>query len=248
MWRDGARQWLYGSEYPLDNIREMIQRMVPRLGYVPGVRVRFYVEGDTEEGALEASLENVLGYGVEVVNLRAQGWSTWLSQELENDVKARRLSMFMLDGDREDAIRSLRALARQGLIVGMVFVNRPDFEFGLFDLGQLLKGLEYFEEAANAGHEQPLTVDQFDGVTCGREFSDRYRQLRMSNGPKGTEWGAALARVAWETPGESEERNVLIHAVMCAIRGMTTDYDVESKTMRINPDTLESERTGNEVF
>src|SRR3990172_7295466 len=96
-WLPGAREWLYGSEYPLEHIPEMRRRVLPRWGLTGGVRVRFYVEGDTEQGALEYALEGLLGFGVEVVNLRAQGWATWIARELQSHVKAKRFSMLMLD-------------------------------------------------------------------------------------------------------------------------------------------------------
>jgi len=249
-WYKGAREWVYGSEYPLENVAEMTRRILPHWGITSSPRVRFYVEGETEAGALEAGLEGLLGYGVEVVNLRAQGWSTWLRQELQNDVAAKRLSLFMLDDDqvdglpetearkRQDAIRSLRAHARDGLIVGVVFVNSPDLELGCFTLDELVQAIAYYEDAVGITGLEPLDASVFAGVRTGRELEERYCQVRTARSLKGKSWGAALMRVAFEaSDGES---NPLVHAWACAARGVSTDHEVQQTRSPIDPDTLKN--------
>lgn len=250
MWYEGARKWVYGSEYPLDNIAEMTRRVLPRWGIASSPRVRFYVEGETEEGALEAGLEGILGFGAEVVNLRAQGWGTWLRQELENDVAAKRLSLFMLDDDqvkdlpesearkRQDAIRALKAHARENLIVGMTFINSPDLELGCFTISELLKATEYWEQDAGFTDLEPLDPAAFESVRTGREFEERYCQVRLAPSLKGKSWGAALMRVAFES--DYKESNRLVDAWACAARGVTTDYEVQRTRAPIDPETLRS--------
>lgn len=249
-WHEGARKWVYGSEYPLENIPEMVRRILPHWGITSSPRVRFYVEGETEEGALETGLEGFLGFGVEVVNLRAQGWGTWLKQELENDVAAKRLSLLMLDDDqvaglsetearrRQDAIRALKAHAREELIVGMVFINSPDLEVGCFTIEELLKATTYYEEAAGFTDLEPLDATAFQDIQTGRAFEERYCKLRMASSLKGKAWGAALMRVAFES--DHEESNRLVHAWACAARGVNTDYEVQEKYYPIDPETLKN--------
>lgn len=250
MWYEGAREWLYGSEYPLDNIREMTRRVLPHWGIASSPRVRFYVEGETEEGALEAALEGYLGFGVEIVNLRAQGWGTWLRQELENDVAAKRLSLLMLDDDqvedlpesearkRQDAIRALTAHARDSLIVGMVFINSPDLELGCFTIEELLKAIAYYEEAAGINDLEPLDASEFTDIRTGRDFEERYCKLRMARSLKGKTWGASLMRVAFESG--NGEASPLIHAWACAARAVTTDYEAQRTRSPIDPSTLKN--------
>ncbi len=249
-WHEGARKWVYGSEYPLENIPEMVQRILPHWGITSSPRVRFYVEGETEEGALESGLEGFLGFGVEVVNLRAQGWGTWLRQELENDVAAKRLSLLMLDDDqvaglsetearrRQDAIRALKAHVREGLIVGMVFVNSPDLEFGCFTIEELLKAAVYYEEGVGFTDLEPLDSKAFQDIQTGRAFAERYCELRKVPSLKGKSWGAALMRVAFEF--DHEESNHLVHAWACAARGVTTDHEVQRTRSPIDPETLKN--------
>jgi hypothetical protein len=258
MWYEGARNWVYGSEYPLENISEMTRRILPHWGIASSPRVRFYVEGETEEGALEAGLEGYLGFGVEVVNLRAQGWGTWLRQELENDVAAKRLSILMLDDDqveglsetevrsRQDSIRALKAHARDGLITGMVFVNSPDLELGCFTIEELSKAITYYEEASGIPDLEPLDTSQFTGVRGGREFEERYCKLRMAPSLKGKAWGASLMRVAFES--RRGESNPLMHAWACAARAVTTDYEVQKTRSPIDPETLKNLDVKREMF
>ena len=113
-WIEGARAWSYGSDYPLDNPREMVRRVLPRYGIASSPRVRFYVEGDTEEGALEEALSGFLGYGIEIVNLKSRGWDDWLLLQLQKDVEASRLSLVMLDNDRQDHVNAIRRRVAEG--------------------------------------------------------------------------------------------------------------------------------------
>lgn len=235
-WYPNMREWAYGSEYPLENVPEMVRRILPHWGIAGSPRVRFYVEGETEEGALEAGLESSLGFGAEVVNLRAQGWGTWLRQELENDVAAKRLSLFMLDNDRSDAIRALKAHARDGLIVGMVFVNDPDFEIACFTKEELVKATGYYETEAGMSDLEPLKVEDFDGIITAKEFEERYCKLRIAPSLKGKAWGAALMKVAFDS--KRGEANRLVHAWACASRAITTDYQAQKSRSPIDPATL----------
>jgi len=247
-WFSKAREWAYGSEYPLENTLEMVRRVLPRWGIATGIRVRFYVEGSTEQGALESGLEGSLGFGVEVVNIRAQGWDTWLKQELENDVQAKRFSMLMLDADRQDAIRGLQKRAEERLIVGKVFVNDPDLE-GRFTPQQLCEAAEVYEASKGVTNPSPLDVIKFAHVKNGKEFEQCYCKERMAPSLKGKQWGAALMQVAFNSRSDaSDESNPLVHAVMCALRGVMTDYDAHAKLMHVDPRTLQSIETGRDFF
>jgi hypothetical protein len=248
-WRPGARAWAYGSEYPLDDPREIQKRLLPRMGIHSGVLARFYVEGDTEEGALRAGLAGAIGYVVDVVNLKAKGWRDWLPQELRNDQKAKRFSLLMLDADREDTVRAVKRHAQDNLIVGMVFLNKPDLEMGCFTVEQLCRAAEEYEQLLGSQPAAPLDPLLFQGVTNGAEFETRYSELRHTRGLKGATWGEALAHVAFsDRTAPSDEGNPLVHAIMCAHRAASTDYEAQSRIQRVNPNTLESESTGLSAF
>jgi hypothetical protein len=247
-WVEGARAWVYGSEYPLENPREMIRRVLPRYGIDSSPRVRFYVEGDTEEGAMEEALQGYLGYGIEIVNLKSRGWDDWLLLQLQKDVEASRLSLIMLDGDRKDHIEAIRRRATEGRIVGMVFLNTPDIELGNFSIEQLVRATQLYE--TELGLEgPPLDVAAFEGVASGRSFAKTYEDLRLSRGIKGAAWGRALVKVAYEDrEHDGDETNGLVYAVACAHRAMTTDYDASKRMYRINLITLKTEPTGECAF
>lgn len=248
-WLPGARKWAYGSEYPLEHMREMVRRILPHWGITTGIRVRFYVEGDTEQGALEVGLEGLLGFGVEIVNVRAQGWTTWLKQELENDLQAKRFSLLMLDADQDDPLRALRKRAEEGLIVGMVFINDPDIERGCFSPQQLCEAAAIYEVSIGMTNFDPLDHTKFADVKAGKEFEQRYCKERMTQHLKGREWGAALMQVAFASRSDSsDELNPLVHAVMCAFRGVMADYDAHAIRMRVDPRNLKSIDTGHGPF
>ncbi len=248
-WASGAREWLYGSEYPLDDERELVRRTLPRWGLTTAPRVRFYVEGDTEEGALTDGLQGLIGVGVEIVNLKAKGWRLWLRDQLKADKKARRFSFIMVDGDREDVLRSIRRHAREDLIVGMVFVNRPDLESHAFSIGQLVDAANRVEKSRDLQFDKLLSQSDFDQCRNARDFDECYRTLRGTASIKGADWGQALMRVAWASrAGSNDEEHVLVRAVMCAMRGVTSDYDAQRLRARVDPDTLTGVDTGAPLF
>ncbi|MCE9559285.1 MAG: hypothetical protein K8R88_10060 [Armatimonadetes bacterium] len=245
-WYDGARTWAYGSAYPLEDIPEMRRRILPHWGMVSSPRVRFYVEGDTEEGALAYALAGLLGFGLELVNLKAQGWGTWLRQELKNDQAAKRISLFMLDNDREDDTRALKAHVRAKLVVGVIFKNSPDLETGCFQIDELLKATVYFEESIGVQDLEPLDPDDFRDINSGRKFEEQYCKIRRAPSLKGKLWGEALMRVAFES-GKGEE-NRLVHAYACAVRGVSADYEVQRVRHPLNPETFENDSVNAEGF
>jgi hypothetical protein len=257
-WHEGARKLLYGSEYPLENVAEAVRRILPQWGVHTGPRVRFYVEGETEQGALEYGLDGYLGLYIEVVNLRGDGklkgadkdHGSWLQKELERDVAARRLSMIMLDDDcaeglteaestrRRASLRSLRKRASEGSVVGMVFVNSPDIETACFTIPELVKAAGYYEQEIGEQNLAPLDIADFAGVKSGKEFEQRYCKIRIARSIKGRIWGEALMRVAFES-GRGEAQR-LVFARNCAIRGIEADYDFQRDKFPVDPVTLES--------
>lgn len=225
-WSPGTRKWLYGSDYPLEDIDEMKRRIMPKWGLNVGSRVRFYVEGTTEEGALESALNDLLGHGIDIVNLKGRNWDTWLRQELESDKRAKRFSFLMLDSDREDNVRAVQKHQEDGIVKGKVFLNEPDLEYGCFDLNQLCRALALFEADESGDPPSPLAPTAFEGLVSGKQFEERYKSLRPAQALKGKTWGRALVRVAFEARSdEGDESNRLVNAVRCAQRGVVADYD-----------------------
>ena len=248
-WVQGAREWSYGSEYPLDDPQEMVRRILPRYGIASSPRVRFYVEGDTEEGALEEVLHRYLGYGIEIVNLKSKGWDDWLPLQLQKDVDAHRISLVMLDNDRQDHVNAIRRRVNENRIVGMVFVNTPDIEKGNFSVEQLIRAAHLYE--ANMGWKDlpALDVSNFGNVESGKAFEATYKHLRCSRGLKGNQWGHALMCIAYDDrEDDADESNQLVYAVACALRAVATDYVASKRMYRIDPLTLKTVETGTPPF
>jgi hypothetical protein len=247
LWRTGARKWLYGDENPLkdiDAIREMTRKTLPRWGLHAAPRVRIYVEGDTEAGLFKASMDRVLGYSVELINMKSVGWKDRLERDLRNDVEAHRFSILVLDGDVVDTVRCIQSYAKQDLIVGMVFVQSPDVEFENFTVEQLFGAVSNFESAQygeRATSFDPLNVADFRHCKSGKEFETTYNRLRLANGLKGEKWGECLADVLWKN--YSEESSKLMRAIICSIRAIDVDYETQKNTYRVDPYTLKNKKT-----
>lgn len=243
-WHKGARKWAYGSDYPLENIPEMVRRILPQRGLTSSPRSRFYVEGETEEALMRLALEGYIGYGIEVVNVAGR-WNSWLRSELLNDLEAKRISLLMLDSDRKDFIRSVKALAREKLIVGMVFVNEPDLERGCFTDEELVQAIRNYEDAVGFQSGDPLNIEFLRGTNSGAELEERYQKLNRVRSLKGKDWGESLLKAI--AKGATEE-NKLVHAISCGIRAITTNYEAQETRYRVDPETLKSVPTGKNLM
>ena len=244
VWVKGMRALLYGSDYPLDNPADLSRRIVNGLG-IPSTRVRIYVEGSTEAGAIKHLFEGLLGSWVEIVNLKAQfgekkgGYFQNLREELERDRAARRYSCIAVDADNDDLVRSLRAMVGENLIVGMILMSNPDFETQNFTVEQLIRAAEFME--AEQGFDcLPLDRAAFSEVSSGKQFQDTYCSVRQAPGLKGEKWGQALARIAYldRTNGE-DEQNPFVHFANSCLRTRDSNYDAHIETKRIDPQTFE---------
>ena len=96
---------MYGANRLLDADRSVKDQFIRKIGLDYGVRLRWYVEGDTEYYALES----ILGQfgAVELINLRGQvvashGKGFSFRGDLRNDLKAKRYSFVSIDNDRSD--------------------------------------------------------------------------------------------------------------------------------------------------
>src|SRR5690349_19206693 len=120
-WMDGARKTLYGSERILDAPQEVRRDFLTSMGLDHGVKVRCYLEGDTELGAMMSAVGE--GGGIEFVNLRGQvienkGKGLAFFASLQNDIKSHVFSVVLLDGDSSDNVRMLRKAAQDNAFFG----------------------------------------------------------------------------------------------------------------------------------
>jgi hypothetical protein len=131
----------YGSHRILDGERGVANAFVRnRFGLDYGVRVRWYVEGYTEWGALGDIFGRYGGTGVELHNLSGQVVSNRKAAfegNLQTDLEGKVFSFVIIDGDREDYVDAVKRAAREDRICGRFFIQEPDFEFANFSLPEL---------------------------------------------------------------------------------------------------------------
>jgi hypothetical protein len=204
-WMSGARKSIYGAERILDSPRETCREFLTSMGLDYGVKVRCYVEGETEYGALISAVGDA--GGTEFVNLRGQvvekrGKGLGFVASLKNDKKSHVFSVVVMDQDREDNIRALKKAAADEAFFGRFFISSPDFEFSNFTVDEMIDVLLDLEARENiqipARDEIAPLVAQ---AKSGKQFFDslkKHEQLRRVG--KSETWGEALMKYALQHP------------------------------------------------
>ncbi len=234
----GTKERLYGSERLLDGDRAVAEQFLRAHGLDYGVRVRWYVEGDTEFGALSSALERV--HAIDLVNLRGAvvekgGKSVAFRDSLRADKRTRTFSMVSVDADRQDVVRLVNQADRNGEICGNVFFQQPDFEFANFTLDELQEALLIMARKtgvppAGCRKIRPLTRDT---KSAGELWRALHKKLGAPAGfSKGAEWGRVLIELAYERPSApppivlSDGRRPMLEAINIALRSVISDYEL----------------------
>lgn len=234
----GTKERLYGAERLLDGNSAVVEQFLRAHGLDYGVRVRWYVEGETEFGALSTALERV--HSINLVNLRGAvvekgGKSVAFRDSLRADMHTRTFSMVSVDADRQDVVRVVEQADLQGEICGKVFLQRPDFEFANFTLEELQEALLRMARKAGVPAVDRRKIRSLTGgANCARAlWADIRRKLGKSAGfGKGVEWGRTLIELAYERPmapssiASPDGRRPVIAAIDVALGSMLSDYEL----------------------
>lgn len=204
-WMDGARKNLYGTERVFDASPGTLRDYLGRFGLDAGVKVRCYVEGDTELGALR----HVVGHPSQCtfINLRGtviekHGRGLAFADSLAADKASEIFSFIVLDADRSDFVRMLRRAAEDETFHGAFQVFAPDIELANFTIAELLDvALALSAHSGDGNQSQRHATDamllELEGATSGDDFFRRlHRGARLAEVDKGEEWGAALMAYA----------------------------------------------------
>ncbi len=207
-WMAGARKMLYGSERVFDAERRDLRDYMGLLGLDFGTKVRCYVEGDTEMGALSHA---TAGAGhVELVNLagqviekRRKGLA--FVDGLTNDFNARVFSVIMLDKDRSEFAKAVQKAAQEKRFFGRYFLCDPDFEFGNFssrelvDVALSLTKVDELDASAREARRARLYLATAD-ATANAELWSALEAEGIQDIGKGEHWGRALMMFAIQHP------------------------------------------------
>lgn len=204
-WMDGARKNLYGTERVFDASPGMLRDYLGTFGLDAGIKVRCYVEGETELGALRhvvgpASQCTFINLRGAVVEKRGRGLA--FADSLAADKAGEIFSFIVLDADRDDFVRTLSKAAAEETFHGAFLVSVPDVELANFTIGELLDVALGMSERMRDGGSDPVQnrdalLWEFEGVTSGEDFFKRlHRGARLAEVDKGEDWGAALMAYA----------------------------------------------------
>jgi hypothetical protein len=248
-WMVGARRSIYGSERILDSSRETRREFLTSMGLEYGVKVRCYVEGETELGALISATGEAAG--TEFVNLRGQvlerrGKGLSFAASLKNDRRSHIFSIVVLDGDRDDHIRAVKKAATDGTFFGRFFISSPDFEFANFAIGELV---DVLLDLAGQEHDHvPARAEIMSvvaGVKSGKQFFDALKQAGFQEVTKSESWGVALMNYALQHQDlpqdhkKAGETRPIIEVARLLVNARDVGYLQSLETYKVDPDTGE---------
>lgn len=205
-WHVGAKQRIYGTERPIDNILISRPHLAFEFGLYTGSTVRWYLEGETEYYAALFILPRAALGGIELINLKGAvgnekaNATLRLADCLAKDKELRRFSFISFDNDVPANARSIKKQIEADNVVGYINCNQPDFEFGNFTLKELIEIAACIDEEQGANTEKLRTGNQ-DKIDTGKKFEAYYcRYSEIGKALKGEKWGKSLANYALDYP------------------------------------------------
>jgi gamma-glutamylcyclotransferase len=239
------KEYFYGSPRLLDS-HEAKSTFIQRLNLDYTVRLRWYVEGDTELYALQSELTG--DENIEIINLRGEvvagkGKGLSFRENLLNDIRRSVYSFVYLDGDVDNNRRVLLRAVENREMFGMFFISKPDFEFGNFNSDELAGIL--WEMASEKG-ALPEEKENFLKLTCAAEsgkqlFDNANKALPDLRLDKGKTWGERLLNFAKENSylqrdGVKKTRPI-IEGIMLARHTVECGYYLSREECRVDANT-----------
>jgi len=202
---------LRGSKNIADGSIENKLKFVRGFGLDYGLRVRLYVEGDTEYGCFNKLIGN--SGIIEIINLKGafaqkNGKGIAFRESLINDRKHHIYSLIMLDKDVGNNVRVVKDSARKNEFMGQFYINEPDVEIENFALSELCEIV-----SSNYGIEvdSALISDIKTGSDFVKFIRENYPSINFVG--KGEKWGEMLANYSYYNPrteprGMSDDRKI----------------------------------------
>lgn len=244
---EGLNEYLYGSDRLLDDYKARGE-FVRDLRLDHGLRLRWYVEGDTEFGALDSEFAG--NEAVELINLRGnfvakQGKGLSFRENLSNDIRWSVYSWVSLDGDVVNNLKVVKQAAKDDEMFGMFFVSTPDFETANFTLKELQQILWRTALEANC---DPAAESTFFAQTSTAQNAKELLNLARKAAPaitelsKGKAWGEKLMEFAREHPKMTSADGTLamrpiVEAIYHARHALQCNYHMSRKVSRVDENT-----------
>ena len=240
---------MYGSKRIFDGRSSIRTRWLQAFGLNSGVRLRWYVEGDTEYHALQSAFGSYIA--IDLVNLRGQvaaraGKGVGFRDNLRSDLKSLTFSFISIDGDRPDYLAALKKAAEEDEICGMFFVAKPDFEFQNFTLDELEEIIWQItqDQCPPLDFERTNLHAALQGMTNTKDLLEAVRKVGscLQQFGKGPEWGKRLIDYAWQHPekgsdGSNQQTRQVVDAIYHALRTAQLDYQPSRDRLKVDPMT-----------
>ena len=242
---------LYGSKRIIDGGRRVANEYLRDFGLDYGERIRWYLEGDTEYGAIDAVLGKYSA--IELVNLKgdfieSKGKGVSFRGNLREDLKTGRYSCVCMDADNEDYVRALKKAASDDEICGLIWLAEPDFELHNFSVDELIDiiwnwSLDNSITPTNRGEFRKAIGNILSANDLWKTVHREFPELRYIG--KGKEWGERLIAYANENPHlpvHDPKKPVLrpiIDAIGAVLRSVHSDYYFTRKEYRVDPVSLQ---------
>ena len=213
-----------------------------------GLRVRCYVEGETEYGALTSLLG--ISSKIDLVNLKGhisdKGKVLSFRDSLRSDIKNQLFSIIAIDKDVDDNVRAIRKICEDDEICGRVFYFDPDFEFGNFSINEMILILRKY--ALDNGADKP-SLDKINiavsKATNGKSLEKAARNSipELADVGKGENWGGLLMDFAIKNPEypadhiKSGTREIIeIAKILLRFVSVSFNYNTHRKKYIVSPD------------
>ena len=200
---------IYGSQ-PKFGSPDFLRPVVRHFGLDPAFRMRWLVEGDTEEGFILRYAERLganIGEFVTIRNFGGDGSFQRQIPAIDADLQAAREEQCFVtltfDDDLTDTRSRLESLVQNGLVNVRFVLNKPDFELQNFTVAQLVLvatiwasdlskpiGMNQETLAQKVSQRIEEKNEGFQRALNSVLYLNGDRQFKLS---KGAEWGKRLA-------------------------------------------------------
>lgn len=236
---------LQGSTRVLDGDRIVANQFLRRLGLDYGIRIKVYVEGNTEFEALNSEFST--NSSVSMINLRGQfkekhGKGVSFRESLRNDIKSKIFSIILFDSDVSENYKAVQQAVKSNEICGMFFISKPDFELQNFSIDELIEIA--FQLAEKKGLKLSI-LGKLKKETKKAKSAKEFFKILQKQSPiflsvsKGSEWGKALAEYArWNLLGKEfgDKDDRLINQIIRIIyNGFHASYEVTKQQQKVDP-------------
>ena len=241
----------YGKRTTTDGDRSVFRNVARQFGVDPQPRVRWLIEGATENGFIRRWAEllrvDLDRAGIELIevnigDLKPKGRGQTLL-EVSRDEEV--FVVLTIDGDNDpDRPRQLLRFVKQGLLpAGWTLFDR-DFEEGNFSLAELAEAANAHAAEARCEMEPVTEAD----IVAARRMNEpvgktieRLLRARHCYAQKGAEWGRRLADLIFDRPNGRERP--IVNAFVRAMGGAESNYRFTQRFSSVQPDgTLASGR------